>query len=178
MRAATRIGIVVVCVLLAGSAAGAEDAVPAADFIKHLAGTWKAPEQRTPRTSALDEQVFGRGATDVRTVTVLVSESGEATLTIRQSVVGARGKVFVPSMTEVKMRVGGPVVSRLGHLEPTVSVTSAEKRYLDGDHERFERNPSRVTLTVVDLASRDLNLQFDPPDGDGGFGATLTRVGK
>ena len=34
--------------------------VSGAELLKHLAGTWRAAEERTPRTTALDEQVFGR----------------------------------------------------------------------------------------------------------------------
>ena len=49
------------CVLVAGTAA-AQEAVSGAELLKHLTGTWKAPEERTPKNSALDEQVFGAGA--------------------------------------------------------------------------------------------------------------------
>lgn len=145
-----------------------------ADLVKHLAGTWKAPEDRTPRSTPLDEQVFGRGAVDVRDVTLVVSPTGDATLEVKKSVVGAKGKVFAPSLIEAKMRIGEPVVSELGHLRPTVTLTSAEERYLDGDRETFPRPGLHVTLTLVNATSDELNMQFEPADGQDGFGATLT----
>jgi hypothetical protein len=160
--------------LIAGEAAAAEDPISSADFVKHLAGTWKAPDERTPKSSALDDQVFGAGAADVRTVRLVVSPSGEAQLQVRRSVVGRTGKIFAPSVTEVKMRIGDPVVKDLGQLRPTVTVTSAEERYLDGDKERWARDGTRVSLSMLDLNSKDLNIEVDTPDGRGAFGATLT----
>lgn len=147
--------------------------ISGAELLKHLTGTWRATEDRTPRTTPLDEQVFGRGAVDVRNITLVISASGEATLQVRKSVVGARGKVFAPSLVEVKMKIGEPVVSELGHLRPTVTVTSAEDRYLDGDKETFPRPDLRVTLSLANAASEELNVQFEPADGRDGFGATL-----
>jgi len=155
-------------------AAAQNASVSSAELLKHLAGTWRAAEDRTPRTTSLDEQVFGRGAVDVRNVTLVVSASGDATLEVRKSVVGARGKVFAPSLVDVKMKIGEPVVSELGHLRPTVTVTSAEDRYLDGDKETFPRAGLRVTVSLVNAASNELNMQFEPADGQDGFGATLT----
>lgn len=158
-----------------GAPAVADNAnVPGAEVLQHLEGTWKAPEDRTPRSTPLDEQVFGRGAVDVRDVTLVVSPAGEATLQIKKSVVGAKGKVFAPSLIEAKMRIAEPVVSELGHLRPTVTVTSAEERFLDGDHEKFARQGLRVTLSLVSATSNELNMQFEPADGQDGFGATLT----
>jgi hypothetical protein len=157
--------------------ASAQSAGPAgAELLKHLTGTWKAPEDRTPRSTPLDDQVFGRGAVDVRDVSLVISASGDATLQVRKSVVGAKGKVFAPSLVEVKMRVGEPVVSELGQLRPTVTVTSAEERYLDGDKETFPRPGLRVTLSMVNATSNELNMQFEPADGQDGFGTTLTAA--
>jgi hypothetical protein len=163
------------CGLLAAGAA-AQDAVPGPDLLKHLAGRWKAPEERIPKSSALDEQVFGAGAVDVRTVTLTISPSGEGDLQVRRSVVGKKGKVFAPSIMEVKMQIGEHVTRELGHLRPTVKVTSAEERYLDGDHERWTRDGTRLSLSLVDVTSKELNMQLDTPDGRGAFGATLTAA--
>jgi hypothetical protein len=160
--------------ILCGPAAAENVSVSGAELLKHLTGSWRAAEERTPRTTALDEQVFGRGAVDVRTVALVVSASGDATLQVKKSVVGARAKVFSPSIVEVKMKIGEPVVSELGHLRPTVTVTSAEERYLDGDRETFPRPGMRVTLSLLNSSSKQLNMQFEPSDGQDGFGATLT----
>ena len=173
MRAAMM--TIVICGVLTGPA-WAQGAAPGAEVLKHLTGTWRAPEERTPRTSDLDEQVFGRGAMDVRTVTLTISPSGDGDLQVHRSVVGSKGKVFAPSIMEVKIHVGEPVTARLGHLEPTVTVKSAEERYLDGDHEKWARDGSRLSLSVPDAQARELNMQLDTPDGRGAFGATLTEA--
>jgi hypothetical protein len=171
--------IFLVCASIAGGAAAAADdvAVSSADLVRHLAGTWKAPDERTPKSSALDEQVFGAGAADVRIVTLVVSPSGEAQLQVRRSVVGRTGKVFAPSVTDVKMRIGDPVTKELGQWRPAVTVTSAEERYLDGGKEHWTRDGTRVSLSLLDLNSHELNIQVDTPDGRGAFGATLTASG-
>jgi len=146
------------------------------ELLSHLSGTWKAPEERVPKNSPLDVQVFGAGAMDVRTATLTISPSGDATLEVRRSVVGRTGKVFAPSVMDVKMHIGEPVTMELGHLRPTVDVTSAEERYLDGDREKWPREGTRVSLSLPDMTSKDLNMQLDTPDGRGAFGATLARA--
>jgi hypothetical protein len=145
------------------------------ELLSHLSGTWRAPEERTPKNTPLDEQVFGAGAMDVRTITLTITPAGDGDLQVRRSVVGKTGKVFAPSVTEVKMHIGDPITLELGHLHPMTTVTSAEERYLDGDRERWQRDGSTVSLSIVDLTSKELNIQFDTPDGRGAFGATLTR---
>jgi len=145
------------------------------ELLSHLSGTWKAPEERVPKNTPLDIQVFGAGAMDVRTVSLVITPSGDATLQVRRSVVGKTGKVFAPSLMEVKMKIGDPVTMELGHLKPDVRVTSAEERYLDGDRERWTRDGTHMSLSLVDLTSKELNMQLDTPDGRGAFGATLTR---
>jgi hypothetical protein len=147
------------------------------ELLSHLSGTWKAPDERIPKSTPLDIQVFGTGAMDVRAVTLVITPSGDADLQVRRSVVGRTGKVFAPSLMEVKMHISDPVTLDLGHLKPKVDVTSAEERYLDGDREHWTRDGSRVSLDLVDLASKELNMQLDTPDGRGAFGATLTKSG-
>ena len=165
----------VMCVLVAANTAAAQSGPSGAEVLKYLTGTWKASEDRTPKNSALDEQVFGRGAEEVRNVTLVVSASGDADLQIRQSVVGSKGRVFAPSVTEVKMQIGEPVEMEFGHPKPAIKVTSAEDRYLDGDRERWTRDGARVSISIPDLNGTEINLQFETPDGRGAFGATLTR---
>jgi len=145
------------------------------ELLSHLSGTWRAPEERTPKDNALDQQVFGAGAVDVRSITLTIAPNGDGDLQIRRSVVGKTGKVYAPSITEVKMHIGDPITLELGHLHPTTTVTSAEERYLDGDKEHWQRDGSKVSLSLVDLTSKELNIQFDTPDGRGAFGATLVR---
>ncbi len=174
MRAALTAFLVCALAALAPTASAADN-VSGAELLKHMSGTWKAADERTPKSTALDEQVFGAGAVDVRTVTLVISPAGEADLQVKRSVVGSKGRVFAPSIMEVKMKIGDPVTTEFGHLRPTVTVTSAEERYLDGDRERWPRDGTSVSLDLVDLTGKELNLQLDTPDGRGAFGATLTR---
>jgi hypothetical protein len=69
-----------------------------------------------------------------------------------------------------------PVTSTLGHLEPKVTVTSAEERYLDGGHERFARDGVRISVSLYSPTSNELNVQYEALDGRDGFGATLTSA--
>ena len=144
-------------------------------LLSHLSGTWRAPEERTPRDNALDQRVFGPGAMDVRAITLTITPDGNGDLQIRRSVVGRTGKVFAPSVTDVKIHIADPITLEFGQLHPTTIVTSAEERYLDGARERWPRDGSKVSLSTIDLTSKELNIQFDTPDGRGAFGATLAR---
>ncbi len=158
---------------LVARSAASQDAVSSATLVKHLAGTWSVPEERTPRSTPLDEQVFGRGAVDVRNVSLVVLPSGDATLQVKTSVV-AKARTFSPSLLEVKMHIGEPVTSGRDRIEPTVTVTSADERYLD-THDRWPLEGAHVSLLLISATSREINLQFDTRNGQGAFGATLTR---
>ena len=96
----------------------------AADLLKQITGVRRAPEDRTPRTSDLDEKVFGAGASNVRNVTLTID---------------------------------------------------AEERYLDGGRERWPVDGARVSITVIDPASGELEFRFDTKDGRGSFGTGLKR---
>jgi hypothetical protein len=155
--------------------AAAGDPVTGDELLRHLAGMWKAAEERTPRVTAIDVDVFGPGAYDVRTVTLAVRPSGDGDLQVHTWVVGRKGRTYAPSLIEVQLRIGEPVASAANRVQPTVSVTSAEERYLDGSHERWPLEGARVILTLAGLTSKDLNLQFETRDGRGAFGTSLAR---
>ncbi len=170
----TLIASTVVFFGLLQSVAG-QDKVSAAQLLMHLSGTWKALRQETPRVTALDEQVFGAGANEVRDVTLVVHAAGDGDLQVQTKVVGRNGRVYAPSQMDVKFRVGEPIALAPSRIVPTVTVVSAEDRFLDGSHERFTRDGARLSIHLVSLTSSQINIQFDTPDGRGGFGTTLTR---
>ncbi len=147
----------------------------ASTLVKSVSGVWKAAEDRTPRTTDLDINVFGPGAFDVRTVTLTIRPSGDGTLSISTAVVGKQGRRYAPSVVEAKFRIGDPVTTVLDRLSPTVTVASAEERYLDGAHERWPKEGTRVSITVTGATATELELRFDTQDGRGSFGATLMR---
>ena len=119
------------------------------ELLSHLSGTWKAPDERVPRNTPLDVQVFGAGAMDVRTVTLVITPSGDATLEVRRSVVGKTGKVFAPSVMDVKMHIGEPVTMELGHLRPKVDVTSAAPRNTTSRSAAIARRKSATTSSTL-----------------------------
>jgi hypothetical protein len=147
----------------------------AATLVKPLSGVWRAAEDRTPRTTDLDVTVFGPGAFDVRNVTLTIRPSGEATLSISTAVVGKQGRRYAPSVVEAKLTIGDPVTAFLDRFSPTVTVVTAEERYLDGERERWPKEGARASITVTGATAAEMELRFDTPDGRGSFGTTLKR---
>jgi hypothetical protein len=152
------------------------DVLSAADVVKALAGTWRAPEYRMERDGSLDEEVFGPRASDVRNVELAVQPSGEAALQICSAVVDAHGKTFAPTLFEAKLSLKPPVAVASGAIQPVVSVNSVDERYLDSGAE-WARQGYRVSLTARPHGVKidSLVLQFDTPRGDGSFWTTLVR---
>jgi hypothetical protein len=147
----------------------------AADLLKQITGIWRAPEDRTPRTSDLDEKVFGAGASNVRNVTLTIEPSGRGKLSVSTAVVGRDGRRYAPSVVEANFTIADPVSSTFGRLSPTIAVVDAEERYLDGGRERWPIDGARVSITVIDPASGELEFRFDTKDGRGSFGTALKR---
>jgi hypothetical protein len=149
------------------------------DVVKALAGTWRAPEYKMERDSALDDQVFGAHASDVRNVELDVQPSGDAVLQICSAVVDERGRVFAPTLFEAKLALAPPAAAATGDtIQPRVSVDSAEQRYLDSGT-RWARQGYGVTLTARPRGSEidRLDFRFDTPRGDASFWTTLVRQG-
>lgn len=151
------------------------DLVAPTHLVKQLAGVWRAAEDRTPRVTDLDVQVFGPGAYDVRNVTLTIAPSGAGTLTISTAVVGRRGRHYAPAVIEATVTISGPIAKALGQFVPTVTVVAAEERYLDGAHERFVKEGARASITVSGPTATELQVRFDTPDGRDSFGTTLRR---
>jgi hypothetical protein len=145
------------------------------EVAKRLTGVWKAPEDRVPRATALDVQVFGPDAYDVRNVDLTIRATGEGVLKVSKAVVGQKGRRFSSSVIEAKLVIGPPQKSITGRLEPAVKVMSAEERYLDGSGDHWSRDGSRVTISMADLEDNQMELRFDTSTGSESFGATMTR---
>ena len=199
MTSANRVACFVLCgVCLQVSAArstGARamtgDAVPAAqqhgsgdtphagasgtDVAKRLAGVWKAQEDRVPRATALDVQVFGPDANEIKNVDLTIRPTGEGVLKVSKAVVGQKGRRYSPSIIEAKLVIGPPQTSITGRIEPVVKVMSAEERYLDGSGDHWSRDGSRVTISMASLEDNQMELRFDTPTGSESFGQTMTR---
>jgi hypothetical protein len=145
------------------------------EVAKRLAGVWKAPEDRVPRATALDVQVFGPDAYEVKSVDLTIQPTGEGVLKVSKAVVGQKGRRYAPSIVEAKLVIGTPRTSITGRIEPAVRVVSAEERYLDGSGDRWSRDGSRVTISLASLEDNQMELRFDTANGSESFGETMTR---
>jgi len=152
----------------------AESKSAAGDLVKRLAGAWKAPQYKMERTTELDVQVFGPHASDVRTVDLTLQPSGEGVLKIQKSVVGQKGKVYAPSVIEAKLMLGAVQTTITGRLQPSVTVTQAEERYLDGTGDKWSREGARVTI-ISDESASEIDLRYDGPNGQDSFATPMTR---
>jgi hypothetical protein len=146
-----------------------------AEVAKKLAGTWKAPEDRVPRATALDVQVFGPDAYEVKSVDLTIQPTGEGVLKVSKAVVGQKGRRYSPSVIEAKLVIGSSQTSLTGRIEPVVKVMSAEERYLDGSGDHWSRDGSRVTMSLASLEDNQMELRFDSSNGSESFGETMTR---
>ena len=149
--------------------------VSAGEVAKRLAGVWKAAEDRVPRATALDIQVFGPDAYEVKNVDLTIQSAGEGVLKVSKAVVGQKGRRYSPSVIEAKLVIGSPATSVTGRIEPAIKVTGAEERYLDGSGDRWSREGSRVTISMASLEDNQMELRYDSPNGSESFGATMTR---
>ena len=132
-------------------------------------------EDRTPKETTLDEQVFGSGAFGIRNVTLSIRPTGDGTLRVYTAIVGRTGRVYVPTLIEAQFRLDKPVTASTTGVAPTLVVTSAAERELDGTHEHWSVEGARLDISLPDRNGSKLNLQFDTKDGRDGFGVTLDR---
>jgi len=154
---------------------GSGNAMSDADLLGGLVGVWNAPTEKTERGSPLDVEVFGPGASDVRDVKLTIEPSGQGDLQVAMAVVDARGHRLVPSIVAAKFRIGAPQTLAPGGTRPTITIVSAEERFLEGSGELNPLEGIRVTMTLPSPASETLLLRFDTKDGPGSFGTTLQR---
>lgn len=70
-----------------------------------LSGAWKAPEYKVAVSGDLDTEVWGRGASKVRNVELILEPNGEGVLRVRESVVDRKGVVRPYSATVIEARI-------------------------------------------------------------------------
>src|SRR5688572_18010357 len=97
MEGSMRVQLITAAAVLLLSAAGAT----AQTVNPSLVGTWKSAPDQVKLTTDFDKSVWGSDASSVRTVDLVVRQSGDATLTVTKKVVDARGRA-VPASTWVE----------------------------------------------------------------------------
>ena len=157
-----------------GTAGGQEKVTCGPDLIKSLAGAWKAQQYRMKRASEVGTQVFGANAFDIRDVDLTLGPSGEGVLKISTSVLDQKGKTWAPTLIEAKVTVAAPRMSAGVRCEPIVTAASVELRYLDDTNYRTPLTGSRVMM-VTDPGSKQIEVRFETPKGQGSFWSTLNR---
>jgi hypothetical protein len=142
-----------------------------------LAGTWKASIERLPLTGEFNEKVWGKNAVSVREIALTIKDSGDATLTISRKVLDARGRVVPgsPSIEEADVKIGSARPGFATRLDHDVTVVKAARRYPDNASDRWPLENLRVGVVTFTDSRDQLEVRFDPSDGQGAFSETLTR---
>ena len=161
---------------LAAQTAPAAPAKPScgADFVKALAGSWKASQYKMKRASDVGTQVFGPNSFDVRDVELTLDGAGSGALKISSSVLDQKGKTWAATGIEAKITVSAGTATLAGGCETAVMVTSAEQRFLDETQYRAPLTGAHVML-IADPLLKQLEVRFEPPMGQGSFWTTLRR---
>jgi hypothetical protein len=145
-----------------------------------LAGTWQSAPDEMRLSAPHQEAVWGKNASEVRTVRLSVRPTGAATLTVTRKVVDARRRTVpgTTSIEEVELTVGiAPADSGI-RVDLPVTVKRAERRYPGDPAGTWTIEGLRVVVTTFpDDASR-LEVRLDFPDGRGSFWETLRRGAK
>lgn len=143
-----------------------------------LAGTWRSAPEETSLSSEFDQSVWGKNAKAVRTVAMVVTPTGEATLTVTRRVVDGRGRTVNGStaIEEARLKLGVAGAAVAHRAELAVTVTSAERRYPDDAGARWALSGLRVGVTTFDDAPGRIEIRFDTPDGSGSFWQMLRRA--
>lgn len=144
-----------------------------------LAGTWQSAADEQPLSAPHQEAIWGKNAKEVRTVRMVVQPSGQATVTVNRQVVDGRGRTVkgTASVERADIQLGAVEGVTAGvRVDHGVTVTLAERRYLDDSADAWTIDGLRVKVTTfTDDASR-LEVRLDFPDGRGSFWEELRRV--
>ena len=143
-----------------------------------LVGTWHAKTERLPLTGDFNERVWGKNAVSLRDVTLAVKPNGEATLTISRKVVDGRGRVAPgsPSIEQADIVIGEAKPGLASRVDHEVRVVKAERRYPDNAGDRWPLENLRVNVVSFTDAKNEIEVRFEPADGNGSFSETLTRA--
>jgi len=143
-----------------------------------LVGTWKSAPEQVKLTTDFDKSVWGPDASSVRTVDLVVRQSGEATLTVTKKVVDARGRT-VPASTwieDVQFTLGAPQDGVANRVEHDTKVASAVRRFPDDPAYKWNLDGLRLkVVTFKDGDGNAIEIRYDTPEGRGSFWETLRR---
>jgi len=164
-------------VLKAQTPAPHHPAAPAAPAAPSLVGTWKAATERLPLTGEFNEKVWGKNATSVRDVSLVIKAGGNATLTVSRKVLDARGRVVPgsPSIEEAEITIGDATPGFATRLEHDVRVVKGERRYPDNGSDRWPLDQLVVPIVTFSDDLNAVEVRFEPADGQGSFSELLTR---
>lgn len=151
----------------------------AAPAAASLAGTWRSAEDRTRIAGQLEESIWGRNASTVRTVELTVKSSGEATLSVSRRVVNAAGRTVAgsASIEEAQIVIGAAQPAVNTRIEHDVKVVKAERRYPDDPKTRWDMTGLAVKVVTFEGGKPGtLEIRVDTPEGTGSFWETLRRA--
>jgi len=171
-------GLVVATASLAPLGAANRALPGSASDKRTLAGTWKAQEYKVAANSDLDVDVWGRGASRVRNVELMLEPDGDGILRVRHSVVDRKGvaRPYSTSVVEARLKVELPDTVEPGAaVMPRVTVLEAAERYVDDPKDRRTLDGLTVSIHMPSPDSGFLNVRFDTQQGTGSFGETLNR---
>lgn len=143
-----------------------------------LVGTWHAKTERLSLTGDFNEKVWGKNAVSLRDVTLTVKSNGEATLTVSRKVIDARGRTVAgsPSIEQAEIVLGDAKPGLATRIIHDVRVVKAERRYPDNAGDAWPLEKLTVSVVSFTDAKNDLEVRFEPADGNGSFSETLTRA--
>ena len=143
-----------------------------------LVGTWKSAPDQIKLTTDFDKSVWGPDATSVRTVDLVVRQSGDATLTVTKKVIDARGRT-VPASTwveETQLTIGAAQDGAATRVEHDTKVAAAVRRFPDDPSYKWNLDGLRVkVVTFKDGDGNSIEIRYDTPEGRGSFWETLRR---
>src|SRR5688572_2663804 len=146
MEGSMRVQLITAAAVLLLSAAGAT----AQTVSPSLVGTWKSAPDQIKLTTDFDKSVWGPDASSVRTVDLVVRQSGDATLKVTKKVVDARGRA-VPASTwieEAQLTLGPPQDGVAGRVEHDTKVVSAVRRFPDDPDYKWNLDGLRVKVVT------------------------------
>ena len=145
-----------------------------------LAGTWQSAPDEVRLSAPHQEAIWGKNASEVRTVRLSVQPNGAGTLTVTRKVLDARRRTVpgTTSVEEVELTVGVAAAASDVRVDLPVTVKRAERRYPGDPAGTWTIEGLRVVVTSFpDDASR-LEVRLEFPDGRGSFWDTLRRVNR
>jgi len=147
---------------------------------RSLIGTWKAPPDEMPLSSAFDESVWGPHAKSVRTVELQIDAMGHGTLTVTKKVIDGHGRTAKASTSveKAELTVGESHHAVATRVEHDVKVTSAVRTYPDDPTYKWDLAGLRVEIATFDDDANAVEVRVEPVEGTGAFWQTLRRAAR